>query len=1070
MLDKLRWRNIPDAAAYRLALLLLSEWGESDLDLLVFEAAEAKLPFYENYRLYRLDCTDREDGFAASCYALWDVQSVVFPINGTSTPLHAVNEYAPLMLSQDVADDYIRFFLFCVRGAQGAFVLVESLPDQDVPGAEIIAPHVAPLEYLGQNGVGRYQYKATIGFRDTLFSSVFLVSKNGAIEMTDDTPLVGNVSEATIPAMPSLNGVQLITEHLSKIVFETNSSAPVAEPGEKNNSMALLKNIYTIREQLNDCVLEQGDAVEAVCDALLQQIYRSNENAPAGVFLFVGPPATGKTLLAEKLAELLGTGWGKYAVNMANLTSDNQGFALNGLSKGYATARSGDLTSFVRENPRSVIIIENIDKPHPNNLAVFEPILSNGYLKDEFGFYEDNDSTKRQIAPPEVSFRETIVIFTTNAGADAYEDPGFQKLIKKNPAQIESLILNELGNLASWDDKIPKQFSASILAGLATGNTVLFKKLSLNALSTIAGRKIKSATDKISAELGCTINIGQPALLSSALVLSFAPEVDARTVNNELVQRLLDPLLDYAREQQGVVPGCVNIRFVADAQCQLEEILAKFGGYDPLEQMFRKNQTLHLKVHAFEQDGALIIELGEIELQRVPHAKDFRGAGAIRAEIPNVSFQNIAGHHVVKKRMAEVVKLLKNPDAIKAMGVDAPKGMLMFGPPGTGKTMLAKALAHEADLPFISTTGSEVLNPDFIRAIFKRARKYAPSILFIDEFDAIGTRGYGGIDIIINQLLTEIDGFDTSLSAPVFIIAATNLPDKIDPALVRSGRIDLKVEVPALDRDARAYFVDEYFKLPHDDSLDRNLLLNYTAGMSGADLEMVKRETVLEMVSSSIAKINMQMLAEHINTIKYGVRSGNPKLLQTIDSTAYHEAGHAIVSMVVNPDVLIEQVTVMPREGALGFVSYDVESAQYRQINRQEVLDTMCVSLAGRIAQTRQFPDHGDDSGASSDLQKATAWATYAITKLGLDEKLGNMVLPVEKEHFSPAAGDMVFERVQVWLKEAEEICRRIIEKNWGSIDALAKRLLKDEVITGDELRRDFSSVVGSAGDHGGLH
>jgi len=542
--------------------------------------------------------------------------------------------------------------------------------------------------------------------------------------------------------------------------------------------------------------------------------------------------------------------------------------------------------------------------------------------------------------------------------------------------------------------------------------------------------------------------------------LSFAPEVDARTANNELIQKLFDPVTDYARNNQGVLPSKVIIRFSAGSHQALDHILKAFGNDDPLKQMFRKSQNLKFTIKAEVSDGPLIIELGDIALQRVQNAKDFRGVGSIKTEIPDVSFAKIAGHHIVKNRLHEVVKLLKNPAAIKAQGVDVPKGMLMFGPPGTGKTMLAKALAHEADLPFISTTGSELLDLEFIRTIFKRARKYAPSILFIDEFDAIGARGKGGLDIIINQLLIEIDGFDTSLSPPVFIIAATNLPEKIDPALVRSGRIDLKVEVPALDRDAREHFIDNFFKIPNDGSLDKSALLNFTAGMSGADLEMVRRETVLAMVSAGIKEIDMKFLTEQINTIKYGVRSGNPKLLKTLDSTAYHEAGHAIVSMAVNPDVLIEQVTVMPREGALGFVSYDVESMQHRQFNRQEALDQMCVALAGRIAQTRQFPKQGNDAGASSDLEKATRIATHAVSKLGLDEKVGNIVLPLGGEPMSPAAADLVFERVQAWLAEAEAICHSLVEKNWKLIDRLAKRLIAEEVITGEVLRSEFEKEV----------
>ena len=273
---------------------------------------------------------------------------------------------------------------------------------------------------------------------------------------------------------------------------------------------------------------------------------------------------------------------------------------------------------------------------------------------------------------------------------------------------------------------------------------------------------------------------------------------------------------------------------------------------------------------------------------------------------------------------------------------------------------------------------------------------------------------------------------------------------------MRSGRIDLKVNVPMLDKDARGYFIDQYFELPHDGSLNRDELLNYTSGMSGADLEKVKRETTLAMFSSGHDKVSVAMLVEQINTIKYGVRLTHKKLLQSLQSTAYHEAGHAIVSLVLNPDMLIEQVTVMPRANALGFVSYDPESIVHRQMNRKEVLDTMSVALAGRIAQSKQFPEHGDDSGASSDLQQATRWALHAIYQLGLDEKVGHAVLSAQDSLPSIAEGGMALERVQAWLDAAEKQCREAVEKHWNLIDQLAKHLIEEEVVTGEALRHDY--------------
>jgi ATP-dependent Zn protease len=362
--------------------------------------------------------------------------------------------------------------------------------------------------------------------------------------------------------------------------------------------------------------------------------------------------------------------------------------------------------------------------------------------------------------------------------------------------------------------------------------------------------------------------------------------------------------------------------------------------------------------------------------------------------------------------------------------------------------MIAKALAHEAGLPFMATTGSELLNLAFLKTLFQRARKYAPSLVFIDEIDAIGSREAGGYDVVINQLLIELDGFDTSLSEPVFVVAATNLKDKLDPALIRAGRIDIHVEVPQLDRDARAHFVERYLALPHDGSLLRDTLLAQTSGMSGADLEQVRREAVLEMVRQDKSQVTQAMLLEQVNLQKYGPRSNTKRNDQHRAMTAYHEAGHAVMSMVLNPDVVIEQVTITARGDAGGFVSFEQNSEVNRRMTRQEFMDEICVLLAGRLAEQMKFGDDGISAGASSDLARATRLAEAAITQYGLDEKVGL----VATAHLSASGQSgfeaLVAERVAFWLLAAQERCNDELKVHWERLSSVAQALLELETLS----------------------
>ena len=372
--------------------------------------------------------------------------------------------------------------------------------------------------------------------------------------------------------------------------------------------------------------------------------------------------------------------------------------------------------------------------------------------------------------------------------------------------------------------------------------------------------------------------------------------------------------------------------------------------------------------------------------------------------------------------------------------------------------MLAKALANEADLPFISTTGKDLIEEGKIDEIFSIAREHAPSIIFIDELDSIPSRKNNlNVSYIINTLLTNIDGFE-SHDEPVFIVAAMNIKDRIDEALIRSGRIDIHVEVSALDKEARLYFIDKMIRKEiFDNNIDKEEVLKYTATLNGSDLEKIERESILFVLKNSFEKVTQEIIIEQINTIKYGRRVEDKSLENVLKETAYHEAGHAVVSKVLNPQQIIEQITVMPRNNALGFVSFS-ESDKYTNSTKVYFQNQICIALAGRIAQAREFGGENIDSGAHSDLKTANAIAYRAITRYGMDDTLVNMNLSTFDAENQLFSNKIIFERVQEWISTLSVHTKNIVNENWHHIDQLAKILLKDEQIDGkvlDDILKD---------------
>jgi ATP-dependent Zn protease len=336
-------------------------------------------------------------------------------------------------------------------------------------------------------------------------------------------------------------------------------------------------------------------------------------------------------------------------------------------------------------------------------------------------------------------------------------------------------------------------------------------------------------------------------------------------------------------------------------------------------------------------------------------------------------------------------------------------------------------------------------------------------VLFIDEIDVVGSREHKGYGVIINQLLTEIDGFSTELTAPVFIIAATNRPQDLDPALVRAGRIDIHIHVPTLDREARSFFIKRYFELPHDGSLEEETLLSLTSGMSGAELEQTRREVVLEMIRQDLTAINQQMLMEFINQRKYGHRATVQRTLDDLTSTAYHEAGHAVVSRILNPETIIEQISITSRGNMAGFVAFVSDAQRNKRLTAQEVLEEMAVLLAGRCAEVIQFGQDHICAGASSDLAKASTWAFEAISVFGLDAEIGLISLAGLPKEIPQAYNQKILERIDFWLKAAEAISVNTLKQHWQTVERLVVHLLSQDVISGTVLEDIMKNQVDSS-------
>ena len=501
-----------------------------------------------------------------------------------------------------------------------------------------------------------------------------------------------------------------------------------------------------------------------------------------------------------------------------------------------------------------------------------------------------------------------------------------------------------------------------------------------------------------------------------------------------------------------------NVKFAAEIPTQASPLVSMLVSYIvPIVLIIAVGQWLQKKM--MKNMGGNMMSFGK------------SGAKIYAENETGKTFADVAGQDEAKEALTEIVDFLHNPNRYAAIGAKLPKGALLVGPPGTGKTLLAQAVAGEAHVPFFSISGSEFvemfvgMGAAKVRDLFKQAGEKAPCIVFIDEIDTIGKKrdgaGMGGNDEreqTLNQLLTEMDGFDGTKG--VVILAATNRPESLDPALLRPGRFDRRIPVQLPDLQGRIAILKVHAKDVHmTGHIDFNAIARATSGASGADLANIINEAALRAVRLGRSAVEQADLEESVETVIAGAQRKNAVLsAKEKEIVSYHEIGHALVAAKQTNSAPVTKITIVPRtSGALGY-TMQVDEGEHNLMTRDELLNKLATLTGGRAAEELIFGSI--TTGASNDIEQATKLARAMLTRYGMSRKFDMVALETVTNQYlsgdttlacSAETAAQIDEEVIAIVKAAHEKAIKILQDNMDVLHRLAHHLLEKETITGDE-------------------
>ncbi len=958
-----------------------------------------------------------------------------------------------------------------------------------------------------------------------------------------------------------------------------------------------ITSVNRIYDVLIKNVEGQDTVVNRFTEALLEsEIFKTKRDKPQAVFLFAGPPGVGKTLLSTEAAKVLGRK--SRIFDMSEYAGGNQSAEnLIGFSKTYKNARPGVLTSFVQKNPDSILVFDEIEKAAPVVKKTFLQVLEGARLTDKY-------------TEQPVSFENTILIFTTNAGRELYEE--------NEGSNLSELPVNAVTAALEADKEFPKE----LISRFASGNILVFNHMKFGSMINLAMKTFRDVAYYVKDTFGIEMKYTQT--LAHLFLLSEGDHLDARMVMNRsrrMFRGLLFDLFRYAQETrqekqvESVEVICenggtetdsflypdeahpLNVLYVSDqpetvlsrnpwihfhfvrsvremkdafeaerfdlaavdlrtgGQGAVEEnrsllgedsegnraldhllstvktvpvfvidhedisehewrTLGARGVYDKIpdlhsersnykwyqvaRKIYIEKSARHLsqeeKVISFNRSIQLLedgkkavirfhdfhLRDGEVDsIEARKYDKEHLLSDVAR---PKITFDDVIGARNAKNELRQFIEYAKNPERFEVRGVKVSKGLLLYGPAGTGKTMLAKAMAGESKMAFLSTTAAELgqKGPDAVKQIFAAARRNSPSILFIDEIDAIGKMRTGvdnWTESVLNTLLTQMDGFENHSRKLVFVIAATNYDldgsrsgkiNVIDDALARRFGNRIYVDYPDLsEREAFLHMtLNQFGQHEHitDDTVRTiaEMMVGRSCSYIGQLIEFAVRKVQMSSIMESSLEgapvdpsglLSDEVLLECVEEFMHGERNG----IKSHRRTAIHEAGHAFLEY--RGGVTPTFMTVVSRDHFNGYVMHGRKEEEEGTYTKQELIQKIRCSLAGRAAEVVFFgEEQGINTGASSDLEHATGYAMQIITQLGM-HKNQLAVIPSQMQNNTPISVE-VMQQVNEMLQEQYEETIRIVERYKDVVEALADRVMEKTQLIGSEIRQAIEEAM----------